>query len=135
MTIAEALANFGCPSSEPTLARRNLVVVGDGAFSARPHRIKESTYIDYPNGGEAIFLESLQALKAGGGARALASLCKTADSLRVPIILVPTGYATELRPTPLSVEELTSYYHRFGFKPLKAIRPGKWLTSIMVRPC
>ena len=132
-TLGNALAALGCPSNEPSLARRNLVVVGDGALAARPHHMKEGKYVDFPKGGEAIFLESLQALKPGGGAQALKALCEIADKLKVPIILIPTGYATALRPSPLSVEELTAYYTRFGFQPLRSVRPGKWLTSIMVR--
>jgi hypothetical protein len=64
----------------------------------------------------------------------LEALCKLADDLGLPIILIPTGYATELRKTPMTAEELTAYYTKFGFKPLRAITPGKWSATILVRP-
>ena len=113
---------------------RGLTVVGGGAYKLRPHRIRENAYIDYPEGRDAVFLESLQALTPGGGTEVLKMLCEESDKTKLPIIIIPTGYATTLRPMPMTVEQLTAYYAKFGFRPLQAIRPGKWSATILVRP-
>jgi hypothetical protein len=119
---------------DPNVKDRGLTVVGGGAYKLRPHRMREDTYIDYPEGRDAVFLESLQALVPGGGAEVLKMLCEESDKTKLPIILVPTGYATTLRPTPMTTEQLTAYYAKFGFKPLRSFRPGKWSATILVRP-
>jgi hypothetical protein len=119
---------------DPNVKDRGLTVVGGGAYKLRPHRMREDTYIDYPEGRDAVFLESLQALTPGGGAEVLKMLCEESDKNKLPIILIPTGYATTLRPVPMTTEQLTAYYAKFGFQQLQAIRPGKWSATILVRP-
>lgn len=120
-------------AEDPNVKRKGLFVVDGGAYKVRPHRMRGNTYIDYPEGGDAVFLESLQALTPGGGAKVLKMLCEESDKTKLPIILIPSGYATTLRPTPMTSEQLTAYYAKFGFKPLRAFRPGKWSATILVR--
>ena len=86
-----------------------------------------------PEGTECIFLHHLQSLKRGGGTEALKRLIEISDTHRAPIVLSPNPYPTALYPAPMMQADLIAYYKRFGFEPLVASRPGKWIATLLIR--
>ena len=133
MSIQNALSALGLPSRDPSLTSRHLTEVDGGALCARPYRVSANKYVGQDEAVDAIFLHYLQSLKPGGGTRALKRLIEIADAIQVPIVLSPTGYSTPLRPVPLTKDELTAYYTRFGFQSLEARNPGKWTNTLLIR--
>ena len=133
MSIAQSIADLGCVSPDPALQERHLVRVGDGALCARPYTPKDNSFNGMPEGTECIFLHHLQSLKRGGGTEALKCLIDISDTHCAPIVLSPNPYPTALYPVPLTQEDLITYYKRFGFEPLVAQRPGKWIATLLIR--
>lgn len=79
--------------------------------------------IDRYGGRPVITIHTLHAITRGGGRKALQAIFEVADEYGYRIRLKAVPYATPLRETAMTKDELVAYYGRLGFES----GTGAWL--------
>lgn len=79
--------------------------------------------IDRYGGRPVITIHTLHAITRGGGKKALQAIFEVADEYGYRIRLKAVPYATPLRETAMTKDELVAYYGRLGFES----GTGAWL--------